>query len=188
MYNIPSPEELRKYRLKVGLTQSELAKKAKVSQSLIARIESGDIDPRVSTLKRILDVLKKEEKKESIYAKDIMSSPVIYIKPEDTILEASKIMEEHKISQLPVIKNGIQVGCVTEDLLIKVIAKEKNLSKIANKKVEDIMGDGFPVVTKKTELSVISKLLENSQAVLVSERGKIIGIVTKADILKLIKK
>ncbi len=188
MYNIPSPEELRKYRLKVGLTQSELAKKAKVSQSLIARIESGDIDPRVSTLKRILEVLKKEEKKENIYAKDIMSSPVISVKPDDTILEASKIMEEHKISQLPVIKNGVQIGCVTEDLLIKIVANEKDLSKIANKKVEEVMGDGFPMVTKKTDLSVVSKLLETSQAVLVSERGKIIGIITKADILKLIKK
>ncbi len=60
-FYIPSPEEIRRYRISLGLTQSELARRAKVSQSLIARIESGEIDPRVSTLKKILNCLRNEE-------------------------------------------------------------------------------------------------------------------------------
>ena len=53
----PSPQELRSLRKKANLTQKELAMKAGISQALIARIEAGDVDPRVSTLRKILIVL-----------------------------------------------------------------------------------------------------------------------------------
>ncbi|MDP6459157.1 MAG: helix-turn-helix domain-containing protein, partial [Candidatus Hydrothermarchaeota archaeon] len=41
MFELPIPEDLKKFRLKVGLTQTKLARRAGVSQSLIARIEAG---------------------------------------------------------------------------------------------------------------------------------------------------
>ncbi|MHA1652158.1 MAG: helix-turn-helix domain-containing protein, partial [Candidatus Helarchaeota archaeon] len=34
--NLPRPEDLKRYRKQIGLTQQELAEKASVSQSLIA--------------------------------------------------------------------------------------------------------------------------------------------------------
>ncbi|MFQ5647816.1 MAG: helix-turn-helix transcriptional regulator, partial [Candidatus Aenigmatarchaeota archaeon] len=37
--------EIRKIRKKLGLTQSQLAQEARVSQSLIAKIEAGKLDP-----------------------------------------------------------------------------------------------------------------------------------------------
>lgn len=45
---------LREARRRAGLTQRELAARAEVPQSTIGRIESGAIDPRVSTLDRLL--------------------------------------------------------------------------------------------------------------------------------------
>jgi len=56
----PSPRELKSLRKKANLTQKELAMKAGVSQALVARIESGSVDPRVSTLIKILTVLSDE--------------------------------------------------------------------------------------------------------------------------------
>jgi predicted transcriptional regulator len=41
----------------LGLTQGQLAKIAGVSQSFIAKIESGKIDPSYSKVKTIFDVL-----------------------------------------------------------------------------------------------------------------------------------
>ncbi len=190
-FYIPSPEEIRRYRISLGLTQSELARRAKVSQSLIARIESGEIDPRVSTLKKILNCLRNEEfkikKKESIKAHEIMTSPVIYVEPSDTVLKASKLMEKYKISQLPVIKNDIQVGTITDDTLLKVFLREKNPNVISKLKVEKIMEEPFPMVNKSTDMDVIYKLLQNFRAVLVLDKGKIIGIITKSDLIKLFK-
>lgn len=50
---------LRDLREKVGLSQAEVAKKAKVSQPMIARLESGDHrrTPTIETIHRILSIL-----------------------------------------------------------------------------------------------------------------------------------
>ena len=82
---IPSPEELRLLRIRAGLTQAELAKKAGVSQSLIARIESGKVNPRVSTLMRIYQALE-EFMEDELTACEVMSSPVVYVLP-STLVE-----------------------------------------------------------------------------------------------------
>jgi transcriptional regulator with XRE-family HTH domain len=46
---------LRQARRRTGLTQRELAGKAGVPQSQVAKIESGAVVPRVDTLDRLLD-------------------------------------------------------------------------------------------------------------------------------------
>lgn len=48
---------VRSLREKRGLTQRQLATAAKTSQSAIARIELGSIDPRMSTFSRIFSAL-----------------------------------------------------------------------------------------------------------------------------------
>lgn len=47
---------LRQARRRAGLTQRQLAERAKVPQSQVARIESGATVPRVDTLDRLLEV------------------------------------------------------------------------------------------------------------------------------------
>ena len=50
---------IEKLRLKNGLTQSELAHMAGVSQPMIARLERGDQDrvPTLSTINKVLNAL-----------------------------------------------------------------------------------------------------------------------------------
>ena len=45
---------LRQARGRAGLTQRELASRATVAQSVVARIESGGVVPRLDTLDRLL--------------------------------------------------------------------------------------------------------------------------------------
>lgn len=185
MYEIPSPEDLRNYRLKVGLTQTELAAKAKVSQSLIARIEAGDIDPRASTLKKILEALKEGGVKKEFCAADVMKFPVIHVKPGDSIGTANKLMEKYGISQLPVLENNVQVGSISEGRVVREISSGRDISKIPVRRIEEIMNDGFPTVSKNTDIKTLSKLVEVNPAILVVEKGKVVGIITKADIIRM---
>ncbi len=187
MYNLPDFEGLKNYRKKIGMTQAELARRAGVSQSLIARIEAGDIDPRLSTVKKILDVLKTDISGDTVKVGDVMKTPVVHVKADDTIGDASKLMEKHSISQLPVLENGIQVGSVSERSIVKEMARETDVTKLSAKNVKEIMSSGFPTVSRDTDIKSISNLVENNPAVLVVDGGRAVGIITKADVLKLMK-
>jgi predicted transcriptional regulator len=49
------------------------------------------------------------------------------------------------------------------------------------------MDEAFPSVNEETPLSMVSTLLQYSPAVLVTKRGHVQGIITKADLLKVIR-
>ncbi len=185
MYVLPGPKELRDMRLKLGLSQTELARNAGVSQSLIARIESGSVNPRFSTIKRILDALQKEQGTSSLGAGDIMTSPVIHVGPSDSIGHASRLMEQHGISQLPVLEGDVQVGSISEAKIVDTLATIRDRTKVSSKAVSEIMSDGFPTIGPRTDLDTLSKLVGPHNAVLIVEKGRVMGIVTKADLLRL---
>lgn len=49
--------QIKRARIKAGLTQSEVAQRAAVSQNDISRIESDKVDARLSKIERIVSVL-----------------------------------------------------------------------------------------------------------------------------------
>jgi len=72
---IPSLSEIRKRRKALGLTQSGLARRAGVSQSLIAKVESGRLDPAYGKARKIFETLDAEAGGKGRKASDIMASP-----------------------------------------------------------------------------------------------------------------
>jgi predicted transcriptional regulator len=185
MYDIPSPALLKKYRVALGLTQTELARRSGVSQSLIARIEAGDIDPRLSTFRKILNALRAEELARTFDVTQVMRAPVIHVSSGDTVGKAHRLMEKYGISQLPVLDDGIQVGAISETRLLREMAQEKRVTRITERRVEELMDEGFPTLGVKADLELLSRLMEDHPAVLIVDRGKTVGIVTKADLLRL---
>jgi len=169
---------IRKMRLEARLTQKRLAELVGVSQAHIAKIEKGKVDPRLSTVNKILEVLAENREKK---CKDIMTRGVIFAKPSDSVLKVSEIMVRHAISQLPVINGSKVVGTVTEEDIIRKLG-----SNIAEEKVENIMGPPLPVVSEDTSISAIRPILERRPGVLVARGRKIVGIVTRSDLLKII--
>ena len=170
-------EEVKKVRKKLGLTQTELAKRAGVSQSLIAKIESGRIDPTYTKTKKIFAALSDLEKKEEIKAEEIMTAKIVSVSPSEPIKDAISQMKKFQISQLPVIDNHKLVGLVTESIILDALLNSKL------RFVKDIMQESPPIVSKMTSVQVISSLLKHYPLVLVSEEGKLIGLITKADLL-----
>ena len=171
--------QLKKIRKQLGLTQSEFAKKSGISQSMVAKIESGKLDPTYTYVKKIEETIQLLTKREEKEAKDIMHKGVLTVKKNTEVNEVIKIFSKHKISQIPVIENNNIIGLVTESSLVDYA--EEDLGK---KKVEDIMADTPPIITPNTKLSAILPLLKFYPIVIVQDKGKLEGVIAKADIIK----
>lgn len=171
--------EIKKIRKKYGLTQSELAKKAGVSQSLIAKVESGRLDPTYSKAQKLFDTLNSLQEEKELKAEQIMNKKLIYLNKNDSIKSAIEKMKKHGISQLPIIQNNNVVGIVSETTILEKLEKFKITDL-----VEKIMEEAPPIITKTTSLNVVSSLLKHFPILLVSEKGKLIGVITKSDLIE----
>jgi len=167
----------------LGLTQTDLARKAGISQSMIARIESGSVDPRVSTLARIIAVL--SQKEEPLYrARDVMHTPVYTVGPADPVSRAVECMEKNDISQVPVVDRGVPIGCISESAIVSAL-EEGGMHGSGNRPVRDFMEPGFPTVPLAADVRDVVHLLRENHAVLVVDGGRVAGVITKHDLIPL---
>ena len=173
-------KDIKKLRLSLRLTQQKLSEISNVSQSLIARIEAGKIDPSYSNVEKLFSALESIKKNSSDFkAKDLMSKKVASVSSKEKILKTVKIMKKRGISQLPVLQDGKVIGLVDESTISSSI--EKNLSTT---NVEEIMTEPPPMISSETNVAMLSSMLQFNQCLLVTKKGKIVGIISRADILK----
>lgn len=182
---LPTPYDFKKLRLELGLTQHDLATRAGVSQPLIARIESGDVDPRLSTLHKIFNAFD-AARKEKVLVRSVMHSPIIHTTSDSSLEDAASIMEEHGFSQMPVIDGGIPVGSISTDQMVASMT-DQDIKKVSHLLVRNIMSESFPTVSPTTDANTVSRILEKNPAVLVLEKGVVVGMVTKHDIMKMLR-
>ncbi|MBL7055298.1 CBS domain-containing protein [Candidatus Woesearchaeota archaeon] len=169
--------EIKKIRKNLGLTQFQLSKQADVSQSLIAKIEAGKIDPTFTKAQKIFEALTRLEKKEEIKAEEIMNNRLVSVSSFEDIKNAITKMRKLGISQMPVIEDHKAIGTISESIVLDALLDSKG------KKVEDIMEDAPPIVSRKASIKLVSDLLRHYPLVIVSKTGKLVGVITKADLL-----
>lgn len=95
-------------------------------------------------------------------------------------------MEENGISQAPVFDGKQSVGSISEKAILHEILAGRDLADISKQRAEEIMEEAFPQINEDAPLSLISSLLQSYSAVLVAKKGEIIGIITKADLLRML--
>ncbi|MCI0449492.1 MAG: pyridoxal-phosphate dependent enzyme [Chlorobi bacterium] len=100
--------------------------------------------------------------------------------PGELVSAALRKMEEFNISHLPVIENNNSLGVINETEIMSKLIENPDL---VNKKVSDVMGKPLPVVDEQDDVKNAIKSLKKSPAVLVSEYGNIVGILTRYDVL-----
>lgn len=172
-------EEIKIIRKKLNLTQHELAKKSNVSQSLIAKIESKKIDPAFSSVIKIFSTLNKINNDNSKIAKEIMNKRIITIDEKTKIKEIIKIFKQYNISQIPITRLGNVIGIISESTLLNAFIEKKEINNIL-----DIMEDSPPIISKDTKIEAISNFLRYFSILIVAEKGKPLGIITKYDLIK----
>ena len=182
----PTLQDIAKRRRQLGLKQTELAKAAGVSQSLIAKLEAGTIDSSYTKVKAIFDVLEHLEFKTKVQAEKIRHNEVVSVQKNDSVSKVVNMMKEYGYSQIPVFEGKQSVGSVSEKAILRQILAGKDLEEISRLPTGEIMEEAFPQINEDAPLSLITSLLQTYSAVLVSKKGTVIGIITKADLLRML--
>jgi len=170
--------EAKKLRKALGITQKQLAQQAGVSQSMVAKIESGRLDPAYSKGARILDTLNSMTNTQQ-RATDVMNTSIISISPGDSIKKAIAKLKKYNISQMPVLENRSPVGLVSESILLDALMNGMS----QDDEVARAMKDVPPVLTKDAPFQIITQLLRQYPMVLIAQKGKLKGHITKSDML-----
>ncbi|MDQ1330201.1 MAG: hypothetical protein QG578_464 [Thermodesulfobacteriota bacterium] len=128
--------------------------------------------------------------------KNWMSKKVITIDENDSMQDAINLTKQHKINMLPVMKKGKLVGIVSDRDLKKASASDATtldvhelLYLISKIKIKDIMSKKpLTVPFDFTIEETASMLLENniSGAPVVDKDKHLVGVITQADIFKVI--
>jgi predicted transcriptional regulator len=182
----PSLEDIAKKRRQLGLKQVELAKLSGVSQSLVAKLEAGTIDSSYTKVKTIFDVLERLQTKTKIQEEKIVPAHLVSVQENEPISRVVQLMKDHGYSQVPVFKGKQCVGSISEKSILRQILAGKDLAQISKLPASEIMEESFPQVAEDAPLSLISSLLQVYSAVLVSKKGNVTGILTKADLLRML--
>lgn len=172
----------------MDITQTQLALESGVSQSTIAKIERGRISASYETIVAIFETLERmrQNKTVDLKAADVASKDVVTVQSSDTVYRATELMREAGFSQLPVMMGITPVGSVSERGIFELLRNGTKMEDITKAKVSEIMGESFPVVTENTPISTVTTMMGNCNAVLVARKGLVIGMITNADMLKLI--
>jgi len=174
---LPTPTDLRERRMDLELTQSDLAERAEVSQPLIARIEGEDVDPRLSTLRRIVGALEEAEGG-LLRARDLMHTDVISVAPDDSVQRAISLMLGEGYSQLPVLRDDYPVGIISNGD-IRRLGGEGGAGSLP---VAEAMRESSTTVTPDATLDEVDAHLDHHEAVIAIENGRVAGIITEADV------
>jgi predicted transcriptional regulator len=174
--DLPTAADLKERRTSLELTQSELADRADVSQPLIARIEGGDVDPRLSTLRRIVTALDEAEGA-VMHAADIMHEGVVHVAPDDSVRDAIDVMIREGYSQLPVVRDGRPRGIISNSDIRQLDREDAGELPVA-----EGMREAITTVEPDATLDEVNAHLNHQDAVMVVEGGQLRGIITEADV------
>jgi cystathionine beta-synthase len=111
--------------------------------------------------------------------------PLVVVETQQKVKDAIALLHEHRVSQLPVVSHtdpGAVVGSIGERGLLKHAADNPGIMATP---IVDVMEPPFPAVAATDPVREAVELLTGDrQALLVTERGRPNGIVTRADLLE----
>ena len=126
--------------------------------------------------------------------KDIMTANVVTVDEKTSVIAAKRIMEAHRIRRLPVMSRGKLVGLVTKHRLLEVApSPATSLSKwelnylIDKLTVKEIMVKNPCTITPDAPVEEALRMgQEKGYGVFpVVEDGRLVGMVTESDIVRL---
>jgi len=107
---------------------------------------------------------------------------LISVSPTDTVAVALEKMDELGLTQIPVLEEGKAVGALRESRVLAKVVRDRDLLSTP---VSEVMESSFPTLDVDASSNEVTRRLQTSPAVLVEEYGRIVGIITRHDVLDL---
>ncbi|MBS1562463.1 MAG: cysteine synthase [Bacteroidetes bacterium] len=105
---------------------------------------------------------------------------MISVVPEAMVQEALSLMSSYEVSDLPVIANEEFVGIVRENKLMSAVIEDRtNIERT----VTDYMERPAPVMDAHDDVSAAITRLKDNPMVMVREFGRLVGVLTRHDVL-----
>lgn len=105
---------------------------------------------------------------------------LVSVGPDQKVADALQMMKTYGLSQLPVLEEGKSVGSLREGRLMGKLLENRELM---HSPVSEVMDRALPVVNEDMGVETAVKYLKSSPALLVEEYGRIVGIVTRQDVV-----
>lgn len=119
-----------------------------------------------------------------------MTRNVITVTPEDTLEKAGELLKRHRIHHLPVVQGENLAGIVTGSDIQNTVLEERTVGATGEtvvrcRKVGEIMTRDVVTASSWDTIEDVLLILHRRRfgALPVVEEGRLVGIVTKADIL-----
>jgi cystathionine beta-synthase len=108
--------------------------------------------------------------------------PLVSVAPAAQVRQALNLMSTWSVSQIPVVEGDHCVGGLTEgSLMTKALAQPT----VLDRPVREVMDAAFPVVDAAFPIDRLAPMLtRENPATLVQKDGKLIGIVSRYDLLQ----
>jgi CBS domain-containing protein len=134
----------------------------------------------------------------------VMTTGAATVRPAASLSEAARVMIEHRISGLPVLsEEGELVGLITErdflrqedgtrprwlDVILNDAAVSVTACELQNRRVRDVMSRNPLTVEADAPVEAVLEIMErhNVKRLPVLRSGKVVGIISRADILRAI--
>ncbi|MBF0384485.1 MAG: CBS domain-containing protein [Candidatus Omnitrophica bacterium] len=119
---------------------------------------------------------------------EVMTKEVLTVKPETPISVAIKLLVMERVTGLPVVNDDSTiVGIVSEKDLMRILMEKESLKE---KTVRDYMTKNVQSFSPDDNMVDVCKFLldHNFRRVPIAQDGKLVGIVSRRDIIKLIWK
>jgi CBS domain-containing protein len=127
--------------------------------------------------------------------KEIINENIYSVSPDDRVIHARRKMIDNNIARLPVIDNGILLGVISDNEIAFSLAELKKSFPIGKQKHrldELLVRDNMKTPPIWTQVDVTIReaakiMLENNVgSLIIKDKDKVIGIITRTDLLKTI--
>jgi len=150
------------------------------NNNLVGVITKADLLPLVDSKKQVREIMKRE---------------LHTVSPDDRVIHARRIMIDLDIARLPVVDQGKLVGMISDNEIVFALANVKKSFPLGKQKhrldellVEDVMKT--PALWTKPNMAIADAasimIKKNVGALPLIENGKLVGIVSRTDLLNTI--